>query len=157
MLDKVIQSFIDKILKANATVEQTARHEAGHRMMWRMTGEKPSVYAINKGYPCVMSADGSISNIVIKDMSAKDAGAMLLIKLGGIVSEMVGLDLDGRIDVIADFLADDYLAESPVMDWADDLEFGGDGAQVMDLLRQKGGIGPLAVNFARCLSAQKER
>lgn len=149
-----IEEFRRRVMLCEGmTTRQVAWHEAGHMLFWRafFPGVKVRYMVRGDSLPCVSPVKPR--PFVVDDLSPDEAGRVAMLKMGGVAAEMILLGLDGTCGDIADWLSGDYLSPVPVLDWADDLEFGGDIAQALSMLRQKGGIGPLAVNFARCLSA----
>ena len=86
-------------------------------------------------------------------MSAEDASRYVYIKLGGIAAEMVLFGIENAVDEIAEFIADDYMAETPLLDWKDDAEHGGDIADTFTIIQAQAGAGSLKPNFKAFLQS----
>lgn len=152
-VNSAIDTFVSRVLHADgADIRQTAWHEAGHRLMWRvMFPEVATHYAIQCGLPCVLRDDGEHS-IAIADMTIEDATRYAYIKLGGIAAEMVLLGLDGDAERIADWVATDYLAgDKARIDWSDDEAHGGDIPEAARIIIEKTGAASLKANLVRIL------
>lgn len=154
MMTPAIQTFVDKILKCEeTTTRQTAFHEAGHRFFWgAVFPDIKTKYAVVNGMPATVRKSGN-HNLDLQSMSAEDASRYVYIKLGGIAAEMVLFGIENAVDEIAEFIADDYMAETPLLDWKDDAEHGGDIADTFTIIQAKAGAGSLKPNFKAFLQS----
>ena len=141
-----IQTFIDKIVRCeNATTRQIAFHEAGHRFFWRMMfPEIKTKYSVINGLPLVTRKTGA-TELDLDKMSVEDLSRHVYIKLGGIASEMILFGIENDAEAIADFITNDIFADSPIFDWKDDAEFGGDIADAVKLIQSKTNPNPESV------------
>ena len=67
------------------------------------------------------------------------------IKLGGIASEMILFGIEQDAEAIADFITNDIFTDSPIFDWKDDAQFGGDIATTIALIQSKTSTHPESV------------
>ena len=156
MMTPAIQTFVTKILKCDAmTTRQTAFHEAGHRFFWgAMFPEIKTKYSVVNGLPAVIRKSGN-HNLSLEKLTVEDASRYVYIKLGGVAAEMVLLGIENEAEEIADFIANDFLAENSTLDWKDDAEHGGDISDAFALIRSKTDPNPESVkqNFKAFLQS----
>ena len=148
MMTPAIQTFVDKILRCEGTTtRQIAFHEAGHRFFWgAMFPDIKTKYAVVAGMPATVRKGGN-HNLDLQSMTAEDASRYLYIKLGGIAAEMVLFGIENAVDEIAEFIADDYASETPLFDWQDDAEHGGDIAGAFTIIQATTNPESLKPNF----------
>lgn len=132
------QLFITKILKSDGDIAHITRHEAGHRLMWALVyPDRKTKYAVVDGLPQVRMVDEKQNKRrKIAQMSMEEIGKLTVIKLAGFAAEMLmlGLNGDGSVAEIAAFIAQDFLADEPMLDWHDDAEYGGDISDACQLI-----------------------
>ena len=134
-----IEKFITQVLQGGDLM-QTARHEAGHRFMWRLAcPEVATHYVVTGGLPAVVQT--SSHSRKISEMSMEDASKMTYIKLAGHVSEMMylGLTSDEDIEAIVDWLVKDYYSKPSRLDWRDDANCNGDISEAFLMIGGKVG------------------
>lgn len=130
-----IETFVNRIMQCEqATLQQTAYHEAGHRFMWRAAFPQVATkYGICRGMPAVMR-EGANHSIEVAKLSLEDASRYAHIKLGGIASELIFFNMQNCADEIAQFIARDYVHPA-VIDWQDEEENNGDVSEAIRLIR----------------------
>ena len=149
--------FVSKILKSDDDVVHVTRHEAGHRLMWSILyPDRKTRYAVVDGLPQVRMFDETQNKKrKIADMEKEDIAKLTAIKLAGYAAEMLlmSLDDDNSIAEIADFIATDYQADAPMIDWREDAQYGGDIPDACELIGRTVGWRNLAITLARFLKA----
>ena len=148
MMTPSIQTFIDKIMRCeNTTTRQIAFHEAGHRFFWGITfPEIKTKYSVVDGLPLVIRKSGA-HDLDLENMTVEDVSRYTYIKLGGIASEMVMFGIENDAEAIADFVSNDFFADTPTLDWKDDAEYGGDISDAITLIRSKTNPNPDSVKL----------
>ena len=96
--------------------------------------------------PLVIRKSGA-HDLDLENMTVEDVSRYTYIKLGGIASEMVMFGIENDAEAIADFVSNDFFADTPTLDWKDDAEYGGDISDAITLIRSKTNPNPDSVKL----------
>lgn len=144
-----VESFFSRVLQAEPDGgRQTAWHEAGHMLVWRLAWpDRPAHYGVWRGVPGVIPDAGGC-DYVVADLSPDEVRSHIAVKLAGYCAEMVALGIDHAAEEIGAYVARDMQSRRPRLDWADDARHGGDLSQARRLMRRSPASLPRAMGDA---------